>query len=223
MNHDWSAIFPRLVTAGQSVMEPDITALLDGAGEISLPARSTVFHQGDPCSNYLLVIEGGVKVITRAENGREIVLYRLGPGDSCVLTTSCLFGNGRYPAEGITEGGVVALAIPAGRFQLAVQQSDAFRRFVFASFSEHLGSLITLVAEVAFGRLDVRLARHLLDHAGRDGTLHATHQELATELGTAREVISRQLKDFEQREIVSLQRGRITLLDRIRLDELATN
>lgn len=221
MKRDWSAIFPELCAAGQATDDAGIGALLDGAAEVRLPSRATVFHQGDQCSNYLLIIEGNVKVITRAENGREIVLYRLGPGDSCVLTTSCLFGNSRYPAEGITESDVLALAIPASRFHQAVQQSDAFRRFVFASFTGHLGSLITLVEEVAFGRVDTRLARHLLDYTEAGGSLQATHQELATELGTAREVISRQLKDFEQRQLVRLQRGSITVLDRDRLSELA--
>lgn len=223
MKRDWPAIFPQLLPAGSHVLDPEVAALLDGATEVQLPARSTVFHQGDQCSNYLLVIEGSVKVITRAENGREIVLYRLGSGDSCVLTTSCLFGNNRYPAEGITETGVLALAIPANRFQQAIQQSGAFRGFVFTSFSGHLGGLITLVEEVAFGRVDMRLARHLLDQADGVDSIQATHQELATELGTAREVISRQLKDFEQRQLVRLQRGSITLLDRTRLAELASS
>jgi CRP/FNR family transcriptional regulator len=222
MKRDWPAIFPELLPPGQPALDTDIAALLEGATEVKVPARTTVFHQGDPCSNYLLIIEGNVKVITRAENGREIVLYRLGPGDSCVLTTSCLFANNRYPAEGVTESGVVALTIPAGRFHQAVQQSGAFRHFVFASFSGHLGSLIALVEEVAFGRVDMRLARHLLDHTDGGDSLQATHQELATELGTAREVISRQLKDFEQRRLVRLQRGSITLLDKPRLAELAS-
>jgi CRP/FNR family transcriptional regulator len=102
-----------------------------------------------------------------------------------------------------------------------VQQSDAFRRFVFATFTSHLGSLITLVEAVAFGRVDTRLARHLLDHADAAGTLQATHQALANELGTAREVISRQLKDFEQRQLVRLQRGSISVLDRERLSAFA--
>lgn len=223
MKRDWPAIFPDLLAPRQSALDANVTALLDAAAEVKVPAHATVFRQGDQCRNYLLIIEGSVKVITRAENGREIVLYRLGPGDSCVLTTSCLFGNSRYPAEGITETGVVALAIPADRFQHAVQQSGAFRHFVFASFSGHLGSLITLVEEVAFGRVDARLARHLLDHSNGGDALPATHQQLATELGTAREVISRQLKDFEQRQLVRLQRGSITLLDRDRLARLAGN
>ena len=212
MNNEWQRVFPQLgkLPAGR---DNEIEKLLDAASEVTLPAKTTVFHQGDACSNYILVLEGSVRVMTRAENGREIVLYRLGAGDSCVLTTSCLFGNSHYPAEGITDNEVRALVIPASVFQRVLQSSPAFREFVFASFSEHLGSLITLVEEVAFGRLDMRLAKHLLEHADADNTLHITHQQLATELGTAREVVSRQLKDFEQQGWLTLQRGSLTLLD----------
>jgi CRP/FNR family transcriptional regulator len=117
----------------------------------------------------------------------------------------------------------VAPAIPADRFQRAVQASSAFRSFVFATFGDHPGSLITLVEEVAFGRVDARLARHLLDHADDGDSLLDTHQALAAELGTAREVVSRQLKGFEQRNLVRLQRGSITLLDRKRLGALAAS
>jgi CRP/FNR family transcriptional regulator len=221
MKRNWPDIFPLLLDSPASRMDSEVSALLDDADEAQLPARSTVFRQGDQCSNYLLVIEGIVRVISRADNGREIVLYRLGPGDSCVLTTSCLFSQRRYPAEGVTESAVTALAIPASRFNRAIEQSAAFRRFVFATFGEHLGSLIGLVEQVAFGRLDARLARHLLEQAAADNTLQATHQELATELGSAREVISRQLKELEQRGMVSLQRGSLTVLDRPGLVRLA--
>lgn len=221
MKRDWPAIFPQLLESAESGLDSGLSALLDSAAEARLPARSTVFRQGDQCSSYLLVIEGTVRVISRADNGREIVLYRLGPGDSCVLTTSCLFSNRRYPAEGVAETAVTALAIPAVQFNRTIEHSTAFRRFVFASFGEHLASLIGLVEEVAFGRLDARLARHLLEQTVAGDTLQATHQELATELGSAREVISRQLKEFEQRGMVSLQRGSLTVLDRTGLDRLA--
>jgi len=170
---------------------------------------------------YLLILSGSIKVLTRAENGREIVLYRLGDGDSCVLTTSCLFGNARYPAEGISETDVIALAIPAEKFHQAIQQSKAFREFVFGSFSSHLGSLISLVEEIAFGKLDIRLARHLLKLSTDTTTLETTHQQLATELGSAREVISRQLKDFESRGWVRLHRGSVEILDKESLEELS--
>jgi len=130
-----------------------------------------------------------------------------------VLTTSCLFGNTRYPAEGITESAVTALTIPAAVFQRALQDSAAFRGFVFQPFSAHLASVISLVEEVAFGRLDSRLARQLLDQCDAEQVARTTRQALAMELASAREVISRLLKE--------LQRGSIRILDRVALERLA--
>jgi CRP/FNR family transcriptional regulator len=218
MANNWQQSFPHLYELNDAV----INDLMNNAGKISMPAKATAFHQGDACSNYLLILSGRIKVLTRAENGREIVLYRLGDGDSCVLTTSCLFGNARYPAEGITETEVTALAIAAEKFHDAIQQSKPFREFVFSSFSSHLGSLIALVEEVAFGKLDIRLARHLLKHCTDITTIETTHQQLATELGSAREVISRQLKDFESRGWLKLHRGSIEILDKQSLEEISS-
>jgi CRP/FNR family transcriptional regulator, anaerobic regulatory protein len=218
MVNNWQQSFPHLYELNDAV----INDLMNNAGKISMPAKATAFHQGDACSNYLLILSGRIKVLTRAENGREIVLYRLGDGDSCVLTTSCLFGNARYPAEGITETEVTALAIPAEKFHDVIQQSKPFREFVFSSFSSHLGSLIALVEEVAFGKLDIRLARHLLKHCTDITTIETTHQQLATELGSAREVISRQLKDFESRGWLKLHRGSIEILDKQSLEEISS-
>ncbi|MBE9564377.1 MAG: Crp/Fnr family transcriptional regulator, partial [Proteobacteria bacterium] len=161
MNHsknNWREILPELCSSADETA----CSLLDKANIISLPENSTVFSQGDACNNYLLVLDGKVKVFTRAENGREILLYRLDKGDSCVLTTSCLFGNNNYPAEGITETAVTALAIPSDQFSNALRESITFREMVFSAFSSHLSDLITLVEEVAFGKIDVRLAKFLL-------------------------------------------------------------
>jgi CRP/FNR family transcriptional regulator len=217
MNTNWQHIFPHLSEINDEV----INDLMSNAGTINMPANSIAFHQGDACSNYLLILSGSIKVMTRAENGREIVLYRLGDGDSCVLTTSCLFGNARYPAEGISETDVTALAIPAARFNQAIEHSKPFREFVFNSFSSHLSSLITLVEEVTFGKLDIRLARHLLNASTGSAALEITHQQLATELGSAREVISRLLKDFESRGWLMLSRGSINILDKQSLEKVA--
>ena len=217
MTSNWQQTFPHLNDINDAV----INDLMNNAGTVTMPAKATAFHQGDACNNYLLILSGSIKVLTRAENGREIVLYRLGDGDSCVLTTSCLFGNARYPAEGISETDVIALAIPAEEFHRAIQQSKAFREFVFGSFSSHLGSLISLVEEIAFGKLDIRLARHLLKLSTDNSTLETTHQQLATELGSAREVISRQLKDFESRGWLKLYRGSLEVLDKQSLEKLA--
>jgi len=218
MASNWQQSFPHLHELNDAV----INDLMNNAGKIYMPAKATAFRQGDACSNYLLILSGKIKVLTRAENGREIVLYRLGDGDSCVLTTSCLFGHARYPAEGVTETEVTALAIPAAKFHDAIQQSKPFREFVFSSFSSHLGSLIALVEEVAFGKLDIRLARHLLKHCSDIATIETTHQQLATELGSAREVISRQLKDFESRGWLKLHRGSIEILDKQSLEAVSS-
>jgi CRP/FNR family transcriptional regulator len=218
MTTTWQHSFPQLCDVDDAV----INDLMNSALTINMPANATVFHQGDICSNYLLILSGRIKVLTRAENGREIVLYRLGDGDSCVLTTSCLFGNARYPAEGIAETEVTALAIPAANFNHAIQQSRLFREFVFGSFSSHLGSLISLVEEVAFGKLDIRLARHLLKLCADKSIIQTTHQQLATEIGSAREVISRLLKDFESRGWLKLSRGSVEIFDKQSLEDVAS-
>jgi len=219
--NNWRQALPGI----SHLADSDINHIFDQAQLIHLPANATVFHQGDACHNYLIVLSGSVRVFTRAENGREIVLYRLHNGDSCVLTTSCLFGKTHYPAEGITETELTALAIPTQVFNKGIQQSDSFRKLVFSSFTTHVHLLITLVEEVAFGKLDIRLARHLLELYHRLGdennTIAITHQTLATELGTAREVISRQLKELEHKSIIQLQRGNIKIIDMAALTRLA--
>jgi CRP/FNR family transcriptional regulator len=158
------------------------------------------------------VLEGSVRVQKLAENGREITLYRVESGGSCVLTTSCLLARERYPAEGITETEVIAAMIPLALFEKALDTSAGFRRFVFSTYAQRISHLILLVEEVAFGRIDERLAQCLLEMREVDNTVEATHQVLAAELGTAREVISRQLKEFERRGWIALQRGRIEIL-----------
>ena len=217
MNALWEQVLPQLADIDDRVTR----GFLAHAREIALPAHAVVFRQGDECGSYLLVLQGSVKVLTSAVNRREIVLYRLGAGDSCVLTTACLFGKARYPAEGVTETAVTALALPAGVFHRALQDSGAFREFVFQSFTTHLASVIALVEEVAFGRLDSRLARHLLQHCDAGRFVRTTHQALATELGSSREVISRLLKEMELQGKLQLQRGSIRLLDIAALKELS--
>lgn len=207
--NNWRQVLPDLSASADELTKN----LLDASNVISLPENSTVFQQGDACKNYLLVLEGNLKVFTRSENGREIVLYHLKQGDSCVLTTSCLFGNKSYPAEGKTETPVTALAIPANQFNTAIQQSEKFRNLVFSAFSSHLSDMITLVEQVAFGKIDVRLAKYLLEQHDGNNHITSTHQNIATELGSAREVISRQLKTLESKGYIIIGRGNIEIVN----------
>jgi CRP/FNR family transcriptional regulator len=215
----WRHYLPELEKSADDA----VCKLFDVSSIITLPENNMVFHQGDECSNYLIILDGKVKVFTRAENGREILLYRLYTGDSCVLTTSCLFGNKNYPAEGKTETSVTALAIPVSRFKGALQSSTTFREMVFSAFSTHLSDLITLVEEVAFGKVDVRLARHLLGQCDDNDSLASTHQNIATELGSAREVISRQLKELESKGVLIINRGNIKIIDIAALQNIANS
>ncbi len=180
---------------------------------VRLPAGYQVFRQGDACRSYLLVVEGRVRVQALSAGGREVVLYRVTDAQSCVITTSCLISDETYPADGVTETETTALVISQGVFNEALSCSSAFRRFVFANQGKRLGDLIHRIEDVAFGRVDVRLARLLFDRGQHlDGVVTATHQQLASELGTAREVISRQLKSFEKRGWIRVSRGSVEVL-----------
>ncbi len=181
----------------------------------------TVFSPDNRPDNLLFLVEGRLRVSQAAESGREIVLYRVEAGESCVLTTACMLAEEAYNAEGVAETALVAVALPQRAFDQLAAEEPAFRKFVFAAYSRRLLDLLHVVDEVAFGRIDVRLAARLLVLAGTAAEVPATHDELARELGTAREVISRALQDFQKRGFVSLARGRVRLLARESLQQLA--
>ena len=211
----WEAHFPEFVKAG----EAGINSLMSSAKLVELPARKQVFYPGAVCEQYLLVLEGSVKAQIISEGGREMLLYRVRSGDSCVLTTSCLLSGDNYPAEGVTESEVLAFAISSHAFYRCIEQSAFFREFVFKKFSARLSDVIALLEDVTFSAIDTRLSKALL----KEGTdvITLTHQELATKLGSAREVVSRHLKRFEAYGWVSLNRGTVTLLNRDALIKVA--
>lgn len=188
---------------------------------IEVGAGTVLFRPGDGCSHYLLLLAGTVRVQLVTESGHEILLYRVDPGESCVLTTSCLLAHEAYAAEGVAETAVRGVGLPAAAFDRLLATSAEFRSFVFASFGQRLSDLMLLLNEVAFRRIDARLANWLLQRGAEGGPIQATHQAIAAELGTAREVVSRQLKSYERRGLVRLARGVIDLLDRRGLADLA--
>lgn len=198
---------------------PELQKILSLGKKMTVPAGQTVFRQGDSCQNYLIVVDGCVKVLARAENGREIVLYRVTEGSTCVLTTSCLLGHNAYPAEGITEIETTAIALPKSAFDDGINNNPTFRKFVFDTYAQRLSGLITLFEEVTLGRLDIRLASYLIKMGSNTGMLTSTHQQLAAELGSSREVISRLLKNFEKQGWIHLSRGKI---EKINIEELET-
>jgi len=191
-------------------LSTDIRKELEAIQPMKVPAGTVLFRDGDMCQGYVFVLSGSVRVQKMDPEGREIVLYRVEDGQTCMLTTSCLLGGRAYPAEGVAEEETELALLAPNRLD-ALLADAAFRRFVLSMISQRVADLMALIEDVAFGRMDVRLARRLLELDNGSGKLQLTHQQLATELGTAREVISRILKDFERRGLVELGRGTLLL------------
>lgn len=215
---DWISSFP-----GLRKLEPGIgKPLIENSRVISLPAGTRIFGPGQAPENYLLLLSGTVRVQQVSDTGREIVLYRVSAGESCALTTACLMGYEEYQAEGIAESDVEAVAIPRATFDELIARSAEFRRFVFTAFSVRVTNLFRIIDEVAFSRIDIRLAQKLLELGDAQGHVERTHQQLASELGTAREVISRQLHEFQRRGWIATSRGVIDITRSEALRQLAT-
>ena len=180
-----------------------------------------VFGPHNVPDSLLFLFEGTIRVSQTSENGRDIVLYRVDAGESCVLTTACMLAEEAYNAEGIAETDITVIILPKIAFDDLVAEEPAFRKFVFAAYSRRLIDLLRVVEDVAFGRIDVRLADRLLALVAGDIEISATHAQIASELGTAREVISRVLHDFQKRGLIAQSRGRIALVDKPALRALA--
>ena len=213
---DWMDAIPALAGFDADTRE----RLRTQTRAMEAPAGTRLFGDGSPCQAYLMVLAGQVRVQKVGENGREIVLYRVEAGETCVVTTACLMSGADYDAEGIAETPIQARALPVAAFRDLLGRSACFRDFVFKTYGTRIADLLMLIEEVAFGRLDQRLAAWLLHHTGGDGILKITHQDLAAELGTAREVVSRQLKEFERRGWVRLGRGSLEIAQRAGLEAL---
>lgn len=217
MQPGWVGQFPGL----RRLPDEIVASLQHNTTIVALPAGSRIYGPGQSPANYLLMLEGVVRVQQVSESGREIVLYRVTAGESCALTTACLMSYDEYLAEAVAETDIKAVAIPRSTFDDLVAKSPEFRRFVFTAFSERVTSLFRIIDEVAFSRMDIRLAHKLLDLSDGTGSVVLTHQQLASELGTAREVISRIMSELHRRGWVSSTRGHILIDDRPALEKLA--
>ncbi len=202
-------------------LSPDLAAALEGQSRIlRAPAGTRVFLPGQRAEAMLLLMTGSVRVQQISDTGREIFLYRVHAGESCVLTTACMLADDDYAAEGIAETDIEAVALPRAAFEDLISRSPLFRSFVFRTYARRIADLFGLIDDIVFQRLDVRLAERLLALAA-SGTVAATHQALAVELGTAREVVSRTLGEFQRCGWVELSRGEIRIANRSGLESLS--
>ena len=210
---EWVSKFPLL----KDVNDPAWVQTANRAKAVTLPANYEVFHDGDPCENDNFVVEGATRVYKSFENGREMLLYRLQAGETCSLTTSILLAGGKYTANAMTEVETRAVIIPIRIFHDTFDKSKGFRDFVCSTFGGRIRDFIMLLESIATRNVDVRLARYLIENKSENNSVVASHKVLAFELGTAREVVSRHLKDFEANGWVSLSRKNIELIN---LDEM---
>ncbi len=179
----------------------------------NIPTGRDVFLEGDRVDAIALLISGVVRVYKIGVTGREITLYRFGNGQSCILTANAILSQKTFPAVATVEKDAEAVMIPADIFREWIRRYDLWREFVFDMLSQRLVSVMEIVEEVAFQRMDVRVISFLVDHSRLTNPMRITHQEIAAELGSSREVISRLLEDLAQRGLVRSSRGEIEVLD----------
>lgn len=197
--------FPLFGKAGQDVQ----TELFEHAALVQIPAHQFICLEGNKCTGIPLVLEGRARVYKLSESGREITLYRVEPGDSCILTASCIMSNIEFPAFVATETDVEAIVVPPAVLHRWVNQYEVWSEFLWTMLATRFAEVISLVEEVAFQRVDRRTADYLVHAADPDGIIKKTHQDIAADIGTSREVISRILKEFEHSGLVTLSRGEI--------------
>lgn len=209
----WSEVLQATYPALAEIRDPAWFDILERARPVHVPANTLFLNEGDNCDGFVLVLEGMVRIYQLAKDGRSVTLYRVTPGDICILSLNSLVQNQPFAAFAETESAVSGLGLSAQDFMLAMRCSESFSRLMLNKLVGRYRELMSLVQDTVFNRMDMRLACLLgrLFERNRSGTLHITHQELANELGTSREVVSRTLKEFERSGCIRLSRGKIHL------------
>ncbi len=206
-NEDFVKAFPAFRGGLRSI----VPKMLGAGRQQSIPRGAPIYAEGDVCQAIAFVLSGEIRVYKIGETGREITLYEIGQGETCILNASCILAHTSYPANAVAVSDVNVLLVPSSDFRRLVMEHEEMRDFVFTLLSRRLAAVMELVEEVAFGRLDERLIDYLIEKS-ENNVLEATHQKIANDLGTSREVVSRLLKDFERKQQVRLSRNSITLV-----------
>lgn len=195
-------------------------ARLNALPEMTVAAGDVLFRAGDPAQGFAVVLEGRIDVTLTGASGREILLYAIEPGQSCIQTTLALMGDAPYSGDARAVTACRLVMLPQGLFRGLMDQSGVFRGFVFRAFAARMSELTRLLEQVAFARIESRLARALCDMA-QGGEVKATHAELAARIGSAREVVSRHMERLVARGLIATERGRITICHADALRQLA--
>ena len=202
-------------------LDAETTTRLNTLTPMDVPKGAVLFSPGDSVKGYVVVLSGKVNVSLTGATGREILLYEVAPGQSCIQSTLGLLGGDDYTAEAIAESDSRLVLLPRALFMDLLDASQTFRALVFTAFAGRMQTMMQLLEKVAFQRVECRLAAHLLAHSDTDGTLTVTQQDLATAVGSAREVISRRLDAWSRRGWVKTGRGTLQIIDTDALQTLA--
>ena len=202
-----------------AALEADARQALEALKPVHVPSRTTLFRPGDQAQSFVVLLSGRIGVYLTGRNGRELLLYSVTPGETCVQTTLGVLGGAPYSGEAVTESDVVAVMVPPAIFERLMASSPAFRSFVFKAFADRLNDLMFVLEQVAFVKVEERLAHALLERMDEEGIVELTHQELSVIIGTAREVVSRRLEALASKGLIENERGHIRLLqiDQLRL------
>lgn len=216
---NWLEVYPALNT-----LEDETAAIFArSAAEVNAPAGHTIFAPGDPCEHWFMVLKGSARVLQITSAGREIVICRMFAGKTCIVSALAAMAGDPHATRAVTNTALSAVALPTDVFHDLIKRSERFREFVFSAYNTEILGLMGTIEEVAHGRIDSRLATCLLQGKREDDAFYGTHEDLASELGTAREVITRQLRTFEERGWVKTKRGSIALRDPSALRQISTH
>lgn len=217
---NWLQRYPQL----EALDDPAWRHALRQIEMMDVPAGTIVFRPGDPCVHLLFMVEGQVRVFMSGDNGREIVLSHLTGGDLCVFTLTALLETSDYSVTAITETQTRAARLPVADFKELFASSTGFQNFILSTMAHRMHDTLFLLQEVAFKGLEMRLACYLLRHAedNEGAAIEMTHQQVAYELGTTREMVSRLLKEMERRGCVRLKRKRIELANARKLEDMSS-
>ncbi|MFQ5571533.1 MAG: Crp/Fnr family transcriptional regulator [Rhodothermales bacterium] len=210
-------VFPFLREAGDEIRK----SIYEKGAYVALDPGQFISMQGNRSSLLPLVLSGTARVYDMGERGREITLYRVSAGESCILTASCILSEQHFPAYARAETPIEAVGIPEEILRSWMHRYEAWRNFLFKLLARRLASVISVVDQVAFRRMDARIAGYLHEAGILSTNLEITHEALAAELGSSREVVSRILKDFEKDGLISLSRGLVGIRDPRSLNRIA--
>ncbi|HHL22898.1 MAG TPA: Crp/Fnr family transcriptional regulator [Aliiroseovarius sp.] len=203
-----------------AALEAPARARLDAIAPLDIERGQVLFSPGEAVKGYVIMLSGRVGAYLMGPNGRDILLYEVAPGQSCIQSTLGLFGGDDYTAEAVTEADSRLVLLPRSTFFDLLDTSPNFRRVVFSAFANRMQSMMQLVENMSFLRVEERLAALILARATPEGHLEMTQADMARAIGSAREVISRRLDRFTRAGLITHERGQLSIQDRAGLENL---